>query len=124
MVLWWQDGKVRINDPASRKDARLNGDIRRFRSEVQYYWLIDARDYNAEGDDMITNEQFNELFLEMRKDLQSQDGSEWSKKDREWTEKNGIIKGGDNGNPMWRDFVTREQLSAVIHRLAEMVGAE
>lgn len=47
VVVWWQDGKVRINDPASTKDARVNGDIRTFRSQVKYYWLVDARKFNA-----------------------------------------------------------------------------
>lgn len=43
VVLWWQDDKVRINDPASTKDARVNGDIQTFRSQAKYYWLVDAR---------------------------------------------------------------------------------
>lgn len=49
VVLWWQDGKVRINDPASTKDARLNGDIRTFRSQCAYYWWVDARKFNGYG---------------------------------------------------------------------------
>ena len=46
IVVWWQDGKVRINDPNSTKDARINGDIQTFRSQVKYYWAIDARKHN------------------------------------------------------------------------------
>ena len=49
VVLWWQDGKVRINDPASTKDARLNGDIQTFRSQCAYYWWVDARKFNGYG---------------------------------------------------------------------------
>ncbi len=49
VVLWWQDGKVRINDPASTKDARLNGDIETFRSQCAYYWWVDAREFNGHG---------------------------------------------------------------------------
>ena len=52
VVLWWQDGKVRINDPASTKDARVNGDIQTFRSQAKYYWLVDARAYNKEEDEV------------------------------------------------------------------------
>ena len=127
VVLWWQDGKVRINDPASRKDARLNGDIRRFRSEVQYYWLIDAREYNEGGDDMITEEQFKELFASMRKGLQDNDCGDWSKEAREWAVKTGIVKGGDplpDGSPnyMWQDVLTREQLVMTLYRFAKAVG--
>lgn len=61
VVLWWQDDKVRINDPASTKDARVNGDIRTFRSQAKYYWLIDAREFNEEDDDMDQT-KFNEMF--------------------------------------------------------------
>ena len=42
VVVWWKDGKVRINDPASTKDIRLNGDLSTFKSQVKYYWYIDA----------------------------------------------------------------------------------
>lgn len=49
VVLWWQDNKVRINDPASTRDARVNGDIRTFRSQAKYYWLVDARKFNDNG---------------------------------------------------------------------------
>lgn len=49
VVVWWQDGKMRINDPASTKDARLNGDVRTFRSQCAYYWWIDARKFNGNG---------------------------------------------------------------------------
>ena len=65
VVLWWQDDKVRINDPASTKDARVNGDIRTFRSQAKYYWLIDAREYNnandEEEEDMPVYEKLNDV---------------------------------------------------------------
>lgn len=46
VVVWWEDNKIRINDPASTRTARLNGDPRTFFSQVNYYWWIDARAYN------------------------------------------------------------------------------
>lgn len=49
VVMWWADGKVRINDPASTKDKRLNGDPATFKNEAAYYWIIDAREYNNNG---------------------------------------------------------------------------
>lgn len=49
VVVWWEDNKVRINDPASTKDSRVNGDINTFRNEAAYYWVIDARSYNNSG---------------------------------------------------------------------------
>lgn len=46
VVLWWADNKVRINDPASTKDARVNGNLSTFKKEIKYLWAIDAREYN------------------------------------------------------------------------------
>lgn len=65
VVLWWQDDKVRINDPASTRDERVNGDIQTFRSQVKYYWLVDARAYNnpetEEEEEMPTYEKLNDV---------------------------------------------------------------
>ena len=38
VVVWWADNKIRINDPASTKDKRLNGDPATFRNEAAYYF--------------------------------------------------------------------------------------
>jgi hypothetical protein len=71
VVVWWEDGKVRINDPASTKDARVNGDINTFRAQVKYYWSVDARSYNgavttteteeSEEDDMTYYEKLDDV---------------------------------------------------------------
>lgn len=67
IVVWWADNKVRINDPNSTKSIRLNGDLDTFRSQVKYYWAIDARDYNRpmvkveEDDDMIYYKTINDV---------------------------------------------------------------
>lgn len=56
VVVWWNDGKVYINDPASTRKERLVGDPDLFKAQVKYYWAIDARQYNnhnnEEDDDM------------------------------------------------------------------------
>lgn len=46
IVVWDWDNKVRINDPASTRDERINGDPAAFRREVRMYWLVDAREFN------------------------------------------------------------------------------
>lgn len=46
VVVWEKDGKVRINDPYSQKSEKINGDIDLFKSQVKYYWAIDATEYN------------------------------------------------------------------------------
>lgn len=60
IVVWWEDGKVRINDPASTKPERLNGDLATFKKQVKYYWAVDAREYNKE-DDMTYYKTLNDV---------------------------------------------------------------
>lgn len=64
IVVWWEDGKVRINDPASTKTERLNGDLSTFKSQVKYYWAVDAREYNnskEDDDDMTYYKTINDV---------------------------------------------------------------
>jgi hypothetical protein len=66
VVVWWEDGKVRINDPASTKDSRVNGDLSTFKSQVKYYFAVDARKYNnpieeKEDDNMVYYEKLTDV---------------------------------------------------------------
>ena len=54
VLVWDWDSKVRINDPASTRSERLNGDPETFRREVRMYWLVDAREFNKEEDEVVT----------------------------------------------------------------------
>lgn len=49
VVVWWEDGKVRINDPNSKAANRTSGNLATFKSQVKYYWAIDARKHNEDG---------------------------------------------------------------------------
>jgi hypothetical protein len=49
VVMWWADDKVRINDPASTGDNRVNGNLATFKNEAAYFWIVDAREYNNSG---------------------------------------------------------------------------
>ena len=127
VVVWWQDGKVRINDPNSTRPDRTNGDITTFRSQVQYYWIVEAEQHNREDEDMISAQQFKELFDSMRKDLQDNDCGEWSAQARKWAVEGGLISGGDPGpdgqpNYMWQDMLTREQAIMLFYRFAQLMG--
>lgn len=119
IVLWWQDGKVRINDPNSTREERVNGDINTFRSQVKYYWWIDARKFNQEEDDdmaKLTQEDFNKMadaYFEHRKELPPGD---WSKEPREWAEENGMVKGDAKGRKLYKTFMTREEFIVVLFR--------
>lgn len=125
VVVWWSDGKVRINDPASTRDDRLNGDHTAFWSTAKYFWWVDARKYNnpKEDDDMDVK-RFKELWIEMRKELQDNDASQYSEEARAWAKKNGIVSGGSENdfNGMWEDVLTREQMVTMLYRFAKLLG--
>lgn len=48
VVVWWEDGWVRINDPASTATARVKGNLATFKRQVKYYWAVDAREHNQD----------------------------------------------------------------------------
>lgn len=121
VVIWWEDGKVRINDPASTRQERLNGDLNTFKSQVKYYWAIDARNYNKEDDDMITQEQFNAMmdaYLARRAGMDDAAwGAEWEAA-RTWAEENGVILGDENGNKQYQAWTTRQALVLMLYRVS------
>ena len=80
---------------------------------------------NEEEEEEMTQAQFNEFMANYLKDLETKAPGSWSKKDREWAIKNGLIQGGTplpNGEPnyMWQSTMTREQMVAVLHRFAKL----
>ena len=124
VVVWWEDGKVRINDPASTKDARLNGDLSTFKSQVKYYFLVDARKFNEEDEEdmdisKLTDDQIMQLFTRMSNVLGKLPPSDWSRDAREWAEAEGLIHGDENGDKQYQNFVTREQMCTFLKRFAE-----
>ena len=84
VVVWWADDKIRINDPASTKDKRLNGDPATFRNEAAYYWVVDAREYNngtiGQEDEDMDQEKFNKMFAtamqQYRQELRDNDSGD------------------------------------------------
>lgn len=131
IVVWWADGKIRINDPASTKDSRVNGDINTFRNEAAYYWVVDARAYNNMEDDDMDQDKFNKMFAtamqQYRQELRDNDSGEWSREARKFAVDEGIFSGSGtapDGQPnfMWEDFLTREQCAQVLYRFAQKYG--
>ena len=92
VVAWWQDDKVRILDPASTKDSRVNGDIETFRSQVKYYFWVDARKYNEEDEDM-TDEKFDELMQRWLARQDSLPADDWAKQHIDQAVRLGITDG-------------------------------
>ena len=73
VLVWDWDDKVRILDPASSADKRLNGDPATFRREVRCYWLVDAREYNynKENEDLDINKLTDAEVLQLGKRIQA-----------------------------------------------------
>lgn len=61
VLVWGWDTKVRICDPASTRSERLNGDPDTFRREVRMYWLVDAREFNKEEDEVVTYKYLKDI---------------------------------------------------------------
>lgn len=65
----------------------------------------------------MTQEKFNEMMNNYLVSLALQEPSAWSKEARDWCEANGIIKGDQYGNKMYKKYMTREELATIIYRL-------
>jgi len=122
VVVWWADGVFYINDPASQKTERLRGDAYTFRSQVKYYFAIDARAYNgqAEQEEKMTQDKFNEMMDTYLEQLAAQEPGDWSKEDREWAEKLGLVQGDDNGKKAYKTPLTKEQAVVLLHRFQDL----
>ena len=110
VLLWAWDDKVRINDPASTKAARLNGDPATFRKEARNYWLIDARDYNKE-EEIVTYEQWKAYMDRYRAELGGQPVPDWGAAELERAKELGVT---DGSRPM--DLATRCEVASMILR--------
>ena len=65
----------------------------------------------------MTQEQFNTMMNTWIADSASKPASDWSADSRIWAESLGLIAGDQNGNKMYKKFITREEFVAVLHRV-------
>lgn len=98
---------------ASGSQNNGGGVYRRKRSKILATAFI-RPDYE---EDSMSYQQFKEFMEQYREELRNKEGSNWSKNERQWAVDNGIITGDENDRYMWQDFMTREQLAAVVYRL-------
>ena len=64
----------------------------------------------------MTYDTFKEYMEQYMNELAAKEPSAWSKEDREWAEKRGIIQGDTTGKKKYRSFVTKEEMAAMLHR--------
>ena len=81
------------------------------------YSLVNDNGNTEMEEEEMTQERFNEMMNEYLKTLASEQPSSWSAKERLWAEKKGLINGDGKGNRMWKKFITREELAAILYRL-------
>ena len=120
IVVWWADGKIRINDPASTRDSRVNGDINTFRNEAAYYWVVDARAYNQE-DDIVSYDKFKEYMDQYRQELGAAAPAPWAAPYISKCIDAGIMSEINGTIDRPGDFLTRQE-AAVMHALALETG--
>lgn len=73
-----------------------------------------------EGDDEVTQEEFNskmEVYLE---GLKKKEPSPWSQDVRQWADENNIIAGDEKNNKQYKMPVTREQLIVFLKRIHDL----
>lgn len=121
IVVWWEDGKVKINDPISTKESRTNGDVFTFKSQVKYYWWVDARKHNkTEVEQVIDKEaeykRFKEYMNRYRGELSKISPSDFSEKSIAKLQNENI---SDGTRP--RDFATREEVLTIIDRVMDYI---
>lgn len=74
---------------------------------------------DEDDDDDMTQEKFNEMCDNYWKMKAAEAPSSWSQKEREWCEKVGLIQGGDGGNKMYKKYLNREEMAALLYRFHE-----
>ena len=113
ILVWWADGKIRINDPNSTREDRVNGDPYDFRSQVKYYWWVDARAYNnppqpAEKEETMTGK---EIYDALQGYLAEQPVPDWAAAELQEAVDLGIT---DGSRPM--ELIPRYQAAIMAKR--------
>lgn len=121
VVVWWEDGKVKINDPISSAANKVNGDLWTFKSQVKYYWWIDAQDYNNKEEEEVIDKEaeykrFKEYMTQYRQELSKIAPSDFAQKSLVKLQNEKIT---DGSRP--RDFATREELITLLDRILDYV---
>lgn len=127
VLVWEWDTKVRILDPNSKAQNRLNGDPNLFRKEVAYYWAIDARQFNAGGEE-VTKEEFKSMHDVVSAEAKlDQTVHAYSADARLWAVGKGLVTGDtSSGTPnyMWQGPLTREDFVTFMYRYHQMMASE
>ena len=92
-------------------------------NEAEFQRFLDRVFDKGDDDDMMTQEQFNEMFnkamdsylSELAKKDDAPWGEEWDAA-KAWAEDTGLIKGDQYGNKMYQSWPTRQTLALMFYR--------
>lgn len=97
-------------------------------ADVMHWWPRHGRSMDTfrarvrelmKEEEGMTQEQFDGLLEDwLRRRSRSAPG-DWSREARQWAEENGLLRGDDRGEKRYQSYCTREELAAVLHRLAQ-----
>ena len=80
---------------------------------------VNAQLNQQEEEEEVTQEQFNQMMTVWLEEQSKLPPEEWSAADRQWAESKGIIKGDGQGRYMYKKPITREEVIALLHRVAK-----
>lgn len=86
---------------------------------VHLNYIVPAEKVQNEEEEEMTQQQFNVMMDAWIADQVNKEPGPWSAPDREWAEKTGLILGDEQGRKMYKKFVTREEIAALLHRFAD-----
>ena len=129
-VLVWkiQGNTIYINDPASTRLARTQGDYSLFKQQVKYYWVIEAPKTKKEEPDMtekevksiidgLSDEAAYRLYTKAMRHLAKQPEPDWSREQGNWRTavEKGVFDGSRPESP-----ITRAETAAVLKRVGAL----
>lgn len=74
---------------------------------------------NEEEESAMTQEKFDEMMEDYLRRLAEKPPEEWSKEERDFCEKRGILRGDNDGQMRYRSYVTREEAAAIAYRIVK-----
>lgn len=74
---------------------------------------------NEEEESAMTQEKFDEMMEDYLRRLAEKPPEEWSKEERDFCEKRGILRGDSDGKMCYKSYVTREEAAAIAYRIVK-----
>ena len=123
-VLAWkiEGDTIYINDPASTKAARTQGNWALFKQQVKYYWTIEPPAHVPGGEDEKEDEDMDaeklaELLPAAFAILAKKEPGEGYEAALKFCKDEGIMKGDTSGNQMPKKPLTREEAAQMVYNI-------